>query len=65
MSPIHARFEFAEDRAAEFGWDGQSIVELEVDTVEEIVEYCEQFGDAIIDCTASVNGKVISASEFA
>ena len=65
MPPIHARFEFAADRAAEFGWDGQSIVEIEVESVQEILEYCDQFGDAIIDCTASVNGKVISASEFA
>lgn len=64
MPPITVRFEFAEDRADEFGWDGQSIVELEVDSVEEILEYCEQFGDAIVDCTASVNGRVISASEF-
>lgn len=61
---VIARFEFLPDRAPEFLEDeGRNFFEGSFDTVEEVVEYCEQFQDALIDVTALVNGRVITLSE--
>ena len=63
---IIARFTFHPDRAGEFLFDeGQTVSELQVDTVDEVMEYVHQFDDALIDATALINGKVISLADFA
>ena len=62
---IIARFTFKADRASEFLFDeGQIVSELQVDTIEEVMEYVFQFDDALIDASAIVEGKVISLTDF-
>jgi len=36
---------------------------MQFDNVDEIIEYCQEFEDAIVDCTAYINGRVVSLSE--
>lgn len=62
MPPIIARFQFSPGRAAEFCWPGTNFAEMRFDTVEEVIEICEEFQDAIVDVTAIVNNRVISLS---
>ena len=70
--PIIARFQFNPDRAHEFlevvDHDGDeyqpTVTELQVDDIEEVMEYVRQFDDALIDCNAIINGKVINLSDF-
>ena len=72
-NPIIARFQFSPDRAHEFletvHHDGDeyqpTVTELQVDDIEEVMDYVRQFDDALIDCNAIVNGKVINLSDFA
>jgi hypothetical protein len=62
---IIARFTFKPDRAAEFLFDeGQLVSELQVDTVDEVMEYVMQFDDALLDASAIINGQVISLTDF-
>ena len=65
---IRARFEFQPDRAAEFieqPEDGiQTICELEFDEPEELITYCEDFREALIDVNAIINGQDINLSDF-
>ena len=71
-TPIIARFQFKPSRANEFidtlRVDGKEIQptvsELQVDQVEEVMDYVRQFDDALIDCNAIVNGQVINLSDF-
>lgn len=60
---VYARFQFKPDRAAEFSDQGREFVEMRYTDVDEIIADCNEFGDAIVDCTAFVNGKVITLSE--
>jgi hypothetical protein len=60
---VYARFQFKPDRAAEFSPEGKEFVEVRYTEVDEIITDCKEFGDAIVDCTAFVNGKVITLSE--
>jgi len=62
---VITRFTFVPDRAAEFSDDGCQVVEMALDSIEEVEEFTEQFKDALIDVTAIVNGQVISLSDFA
>lgn len=62
---IIARFTFKPDRAAEFLFDeGQTVSELQVDTVDEVMDYVLQFDDALVDASAIVDGQVISLTDF-
>ena len=62
---IIARFTFKPDRAAEFLFDeGQQVSELQVDTIDEVMDYVLQFDDALIDASAIVNGQVVSLTDF-
>ena len=62
---IIARFTFKPDRAAEFLFDeGQFVSELQVDTIEEVMDYVLQFDDALVDASAIVNGQVINLTDF-
>jgi len=59
-SQIVARFQFAPEHAEHFIEGGAQFVEMRFEEVDEIIEYCEEFNDAIVDCTAYVNGRVVS-----
>lgn len=60
-----ARFTFRRDRAAEFSQDGREVVELALDSLEEVKEYTEQFRDALLDVSTITGGQVVSFSDFA
>lgn len=60
---VVARFQFDPDRAEDFVLSGREFVEIQFEDIDGVIEYCEVFEDAIIDCTAFVNGQVISLSE--
>lgn len=70
---IIARFNFKQSRAGEFletvEYDGEliqpTVTELQVDDIEEVMDYVRQFDDALLDCNAIVNGKVVNLSDFA
>ena len=62
---VIARFTFLPERAVEFSDDGREVVEMALDSIEEVQEFTEQFKDALLDVTAIVNGQVISLSDFA
>lgn len=62
MPSIIARFQFQPGRASEFCWPGTNFAEMRFDTVEEVIEICEEFQDAIVDVTAIVNNRVVSLS---
>ena len=62
---VITRFTFYPDRAAEFSEDGRQVVEMALDSIEEVKEYAEQFADALSDVCAIVNGQVVSLSDFA
>ena len=61
--PIVARFTFTADRAGEFLDDGRLVTQIDCDSIEEVMTYLDQFGDAIVDCSAIVNGQVINLSD--
>lgn len=69
---IIARFNFEPTRASEFleavDLDGKefqpTVTELQVDDIEEVMDYVRQFDDALIDCNAIINGKVVNLSDF-
>lgn len=74
---VVARFTFKPERASEFIAEhsiyanGETIVsqptvtQIECETVEEVMDYIVQFGDAILDCNAIVNGSVVTLSDYA
>ena len=41
------------------------MVELALDSLEEVKEYTEQFRDALLDVSVIAGGQVISFSDFA
>ena len=71
--PIIARFNFKRSRASEFldvvELDGKefqpTVTELQVEDIEEVMDYVRQFDDALLDCNAIINGKVVNLSDFA
>ncbi len=62
---VITRFTFIPERAAEFSDDGREVVEMALDSIDEVQEYAEQFKDALLDVSAIVNGQVVSLSDFA
>lgn len=70
---IVARFNFRQSRASEFldivELDGKefqpTVTELQVEDIEEVMDYVRQFDDALLDCNAIINGKVVNLSDFA
>lgn len=63
LDPIVARFTFTVDRAGEFLDEGRLVTQIDCESIEEVMEYLTQFGDAIIDCSAIVNGQVVNLSD--
>ena len=76
--PISVRFTFRPDRAAEFIEEHEvvdregnviavsqpSVTQFDCDSIEEIMDYCKQFDDALLDCNAIINGQVINLSDY-
>lgn len=60
---IVARFQFYPDRVEEFSYGGE-FVEMQLDELDELIEFCNEFDDALVDCIANVNGVIISAREI-
>jgi len=59
---ILARFEFRKDAAPDFidsKHGSQVITEMEFDSVVELIEMCQGLEDAILNCTALVNGEIV------
>ena len=63
-SPITARFTFKPERAAEFLEGEQIVTQIEVDDIDEVMDYVMQFDDALTDACAIINGQVVSLSDF-
>lgn len=63
MSPVIARFQFKQDRAHEFCFGKSLFAEQEFDDVQDVIAFCEEFGDALVDVIANVNGRIICLSE--
>lgn len=58
---IVARFEFKPEHAHSFIQDeGQSVVEVMFESVYALIAATKEFEDYLIDCTALVDGKVVS-----
>ena len=57
--PIVARFVFLPDRAGEFLFEeGQLVTEVQVDTIEEVMEYSYQFNDALEDAVVYMHAGI-------
>lgn len=58
---IVARFEFLPEYADQFAWSaGQTVVEMLFDNVFDLIQICQEHEHAILDCTAIVEGHMIS-----
>ena len=72
--PVVARFTFLPDRAEEFladkdengdlVYNGRLVTQIDCDNIEEVMEYVTQFGDAIVDANAIINGQVVNLSDY-
>ena len=64
-TPVVARFVFKEDRAHEFTFDGRLVMEVQLETTNEAMEYVEQFADALVDANVLIDGtSVVNLSDF-
>tara|TARA_R110001592_G_scaffold197779_1_gene445829 strand:- start:112 stop:318 length:207 start_codon:yes stop_codon:yes gene_type:complete len=61
---VLTRFTFDKDRAKEFSEDGREVVEMVLESIEEVMEYVEQFRDALVDVSVLLNDQVVTLSEF-
>jgi len=60
---IVARFEFKPEHAHQFIQDeGQNVVEVMFESVYALIAATQEFEDFLTDCTAIVDGKVLSLS---
>lgn len=62
-NPVIARFKFKPDRAAEFCEGDAIIAEQLLEDVDDVIAFCEEFGDALDDVHCLVDGKVINLSD--
>jgi len=61
---ITTRFTFRPERAAEFLEEpGRLVTQVEFESIEAIMEAVTQFGDAITDVNAIINGKVVNLTD--
>lgn len=61
---VIARFTFKPDRAREFSENGNQVVEMELDSIDEVTEFCKEFETAIVDVQALIDGRVVSLPDF-
>ena len=61
-----ARFTFLADRAEEFLPDGQQVTEVEFDAIPEIVDYVQEFADALSSTLVlcQMNGQVVDLADY-
>jgi len=64
QEPIVARFTFTPDRASEFLDEGRLVTQIDCDSIDEVMAYVTQFGDAIVDANAIINGRVVNLSDY-
>jgi len=64
IDPIIARFTFNPERAGEFLDEGRLVTQIDCDTIEEVMDYVTQFGDAILDANAIISGRVVNLSDY-
>jgi Fe2+ or Zn2+ uptake regulation protein len=58
---IVARFEFKPEHAHHFIQDeGQNVIEIMFESIHAMIATTQQFEDYLTDCTAIVDGKVVS-----
>lgn len=62
-TPIVARITFTPERAGEFLEDDRLVTQQEYETIDEIMDDLHMFGDAVIDCSAIINGQVVTLSD--
>ena len=64
QDPIVARFTFTPERAGEFLDEGRLVTQIDCDSIDEVMAYVTQFGDAITDANAIINGRVVNLSDY-
>ena len=60
---IIARFQFTQESAHLYSEEGSVVVEQILDTIEDVIEFCDEFGQDIVDVNCIVNGQVVSLSD--
>ena len=63
--PVIARYTFTPERAEDFSENGNQIVEMAFDDIDEVHEFAIEFRDALLDVTVLVNNQVVNLSDFA
>jgi hypothetical protein len=62
---IVARFEFKPEHAHQFiHEEGQNVIEVMFESVYAMIAATQEFEDYLVDCTAIVDGKVLSLSSL-
>lgn len=61
---VIVRFHFKEDRASEFSEDGNCIVEQQFDDLDDVIEYCREFEDALQNVTVLFADEIIELIDF-
>lgn len=62
---VIARFEFKPEAADQFAWcAGQTIVEMAFDSCLDVVKFCQEIEDALVDCTVYTGSTIISLASF-
>jgi len=61
---ITARIEFKPGRGSDFcPREGQDVIEMKFESVNALIQTLKDFEDAIYNCVASVNGKILDLRE--
>lgn len=62
---VLARFEFKPDAADQFCWRaGQTVVEMTFDSALDVIQFCREVEDALIDCTVFTGSDMICLKSF-
>lgn len=62
---VIARFHFKPEAANQFCWHAtQEIVEMQFQDTVDVVSFCKEFEDALIDCTVIVGDQLLQLSGF-
>ena len=62
---IIARFEFKPEQASAFTWaEGQTIVEAVFDDPRDVIQFCKEIEDSLVDCTVFTGSDIISLRQI-
>lgn len=62
---VVARFEFKPEHADQFCWRaGQTVTEVLFDSISELIDFCQEVEDALLDCTVFTGNDIISLKSF-